>query len=115
MRPLSLEDMASAAHVSSGHLARIFRRRFGIGPVRAVELIRLARAAILLQRSNLTVGAIAQACGFANPFHFSRRFSIAYGLPPRAYRSSRSGEPLEPVRRAGLLTLAQPLLGDEPF
>jgi AraC-like DNA-binding protein len=113
MRPPSLHDMASAAHVSPGHLARLFRGRYGIGPVSAIELIRLARAAILLERSNLTVGAISQACGFVNPFHFSRRFSLAYGLPPRAYRASRPLAPLEPVRRAGLLTLAQPLLGDE--
>lgn len=115
MRPLSLHDMASAARVSPGHLARLFRGRYGIGPVSAIELIRLARAAILLERSNLTVGAISEACGFANPFHFSRRFRVAYGVPPRVYRAARPGEPLDPVRRAGLLGLAQPLLGDELF
>ncbi|HTJ31759.1 MAG TPA: helix-turn-helix transcriptional regulator [Dactylosporangium sp.] len=112
MRPPGVAEMAAAANVSPGHLARIFRRQFGTGPVAAVEAVRLARAAMLLQRSNLSVGAIAEACGFANPFHFSRRFRAAYGLPPRAYREVRPGEPLEPVRRAGLLALAQPLLGE---
>ena len=112
-RPLSLDEMAAAARVSPGHLARIFRQRFGTGPVAAVELIRLAHAAILLQRSNLTVGAIAGVCGFVNPFHFSRRFRTAYGLSPRAYRMSRPLDPLEPVRRAGLLPLARRLLVED--
>jgi AraC-like DNA-binding protein len=113
MQPPGVAEMAAAAKVSPGHLARIFRRRFGIGPVAAVEAVRLARAAMLLQRSNLSVGAIAEACGFANPFHFSRRFRAAYGQPPRAYRDLRPEEPLEPVRRAGLLAFAQPLLGED--
>jgi AraC-like DNA-binding protein len=113
-RPLSLAELAAAAQVSPGHLARLFRQRFGTGPVAAVELIRLARAATLLQRSGLTVGAIAEACGFANPFHLSRRFRVAYGVPPRGYRASPHLDPLEPVRRAGLLPLARQLLVDHP-
>ncbi|GIH15116.1 helix-turn-helix transcriptional regulator [Rugosimonospora africana] len=113
MRPPGMAELAAAANVSPGHLARIFRQRFGTGPVAAVEAVRLARAAMLLQRSNISVGAIAEVCGFANPFHFSRRFRAAYGLPPRAYRQLRPEEPLEPVRRAGLLPLARPLLGED--
>jgi AraC family transcriptional regulator len=113
-RPSSLDEMAAAAQVSPGHLARLFRQRFGTGPVAAVELIRLARAATLLQRSSLTVGAVAEACGFANPFHFSRRFRTAYGVPPRVYRTSLAPDPLDPVRRAGLVPLARQLLTDRP-
>jgi AraC-like DNA-binding protein len=112
-RPLGAAELAAAARVSPGHLARIFRDRFGIGPVGAVELIRLARAAILLERSNLTVGAVSEACGFANPFHFSRRFRAAYGVAPRGYRGERPRDPLDPVRRAGLLALAQRLLVED--
>ncbi|WP_173063602.1 helix-turn-helix transcriptional regulator [Phytohabitans houttuyneae] len=113
-RPMSLSELAAAAQVSPGHLARLFRQRFGTGPVAAVELIRLARAATLLQRSSLTVGAVAEVCGFANPFHLSRRFRVTYGLPPRAYRAAPHLDPLEPVRRAGLLPLARQLLADYP-
>ncbi|MBM7790777.1 helix-turn-helix domain-containing protein [Tenggerimyces flavus] len=110
-RALSLAELATAARVSSGHLSRLFRERFAVGPVAAIELVRLARAATLLQRSNLSVGAVSESCGFANPFHFSRRFSSAYGASPRAYRAaSGEADPLEPVVRAGLLPLAHRLL-----
>ncbi|GAA1863288.1 helix-turn-helix transcriptional regulator [Asanoa iriomotensis] len=109
-RPLDLDELATAARVSPGHLARLFRERYGRGPVGAVELIRLAHAAVLLERSNLTVAAVSDACGFVNPFHFSRRFRNAYGAAPRDYRTGRPSDPLDPVRRAGLLPLARRLL-----
>jgi AraC family transcriptional regulator len=113
-RALSLAELATAARVSSGHLSRLFRERFAVGPVAAIELVRLARAATLLQRSNLSVGAVSESCGFANPFHFSRRFSSAYGVSPRAYRTNHGeADPLEPVVRAGLLPLAHRLLFEE--
>ncbi|MEV4619172.1 helix-turn-helix transcriptional regulator [Asanoa sp. NPDC049573] len=109
-RPLDLAELAAAAHVSPGHLARLFRERYGRGPVGAVELVRLARAAVLLERSNLSVAAISDACGFVNPFHFSRRFRTAYGVAPRDYRTGHPIEPLEPVRQAGLLPIARRVL-----
>lgn len=114
MRPVGVRELADAAGVSAGHLARIFRRRFGTGPVAAVDLIRLARAATLLRHSNLSVAAVAEACGYANPFHFSRRFRGVYGSSPRSYRDrTPPDDPLEPVRRAGLLPLAQRLLFED--
>ena len=110
-RPLPLAELADAVGVSPGHLSRVFRAEYAVGPVAAVELVRLARAATLLQRSNLTVGAVATACGFANPFHFSRRFRATYGVPPRTYRRTQAADdPLAPVARAGLLALAHRLL-----
>lgn len=109
-RPASLTEMAAAAHVSPGHLARVFREHAGTGPVAAVELVRLARAATLLQRSTLTVAAVAEACGFVSPFHFSRRFREAYAMPPRSYRATPSRDPLDPLRQAGLLPFARELL-----
>ncbi|MEV0720557.1 helix-turn-helix transcriptional regulator [Asanoa sp. NPDC050611] len=113
-RPLELAELAAAAHVSPGHLARLFRERYGRGPVGAVELVRLARAAVLLERSNLSVAAVAAACGFVNAFHFSRRFRQAYGCAPRDYRADRPADPLDPVRRAGLFPVARRLLADRP-
>lgn len=112
-RPLSLGELAAAAGVSPGHLSRLFRAEYSVGPVAAMELVRLARAATLLQRSNLTVAAVANACGFSSPFHFSRRFRAVYDVPPRTYRSAHAtDDPHEPLTRAGVLRLARRLLAD---
>ncbi|HEY6739505.1 MAG TPA: AraC family transcriptional regulator [Actinopolymorphaceae bacterium] len=110
-RAFTLADLATAIRVSPSHLGRLFREQWGIGPVAALELIRLARAATLLQRSNLTAAAIADVSGYANPYHFSRRFSQVYGVSPRTYRLERSGDdPLGPVARENLLPLAYAVL-----
>jgi AraC-like DNA-binding protein len=105
-RPLSLRELAAGASISTGYLSRVFRQHYGIGPVAAFELLRLARAATLLARSNLSVAAVAHDCGFANPYHFSRRFHRIYGRPPGRYRhASPRLQPTEPLARAGLLAL----------
>ena len=102
-RRLSLDELAAGACVSAGYLSRLFRHHYGIGPVAAFELLRLARAATLLTRSNLSVAAVADDCGFANPYHFSRRFRRAYGQPPGRYRRlAGRQEPTEPLEQAGL-------------
>jgi AraC family transcriptional regulator len=107
-RPLSLQELAAAAHLSPGYLSRVFRHHYGIGPVAAVELLRLARAATLLTRSNLSVAAVAHDCGFANPYHLSRRFRRVYGQPPGRYRRAVVRlEPNEPLARVGVLALSE--------
>lgn len=108
---VAVEELAVAANVSSGHAHRLFREAYGCGPARALELVRLARAAVALQRSNATLSEVADRSGFANPYHFSRRFTATYGVPPGGFRSAPdSPDPYEPVRHAGLLPVAHALL-----
>lgn len=89
----SLAELAAAATVSEGHLCRLSRQHFGLGLVSALERLRLDRAKTLLARTNLSVREVGAICGFASPFHFSRRFSGVYGAPPRSYRrAAEAGE-----------------------
>lgn len=81
-----VHDLAAAVHLSAGHLSRLTREAFGVGPAAAVEIARLDRAAGLLERTNLTMDRIAADCGFAGPYHLSRRFGLAFGVPPSLYR-----------------------------
>lgn len=107
-RPLSTDELAVASGFSPGHLFRLFRETFRCPPARALELLRLARAATSLQRSNASVAEVAAATGFANPYHFSRRFTAVYGSPPGRFRLLPAAPaPLDPVRAAGLLPLFQ--------
>ena len=104
LRPL-LRYLLSLGEDRSGDQRQTCRRSSGCcspttGPGRwaAFELLRLARAATLLTRSNLSVAAVAEDCGFANPYHFSRRFHRTYGQPPGRYRRAATRlEPTEPL------------------
>jgi len=90
--PVTLEALARAAHVSPAYLCRIFRKHLNLGPLECAGLARLERAASLLVRSNLTIKQIADAVGFASPYHFSTKFRKVYGVAPRDYRwSMQSG------------------------
>lgn len=111
VRLVEVDELAAAANLSTGHVFRVFRSEYGCSPARALELLRLARAATALERSNATLAQVARTSGFANPYHLSRRFRAVYGCPPGAYRALASPpDPLEPLRAAGLLGLTQALL-----
>ena len=86
MAPLCLDDLAAVACVTPEHLCRLFQATTGRSPMETVRLARLDRAASLLARSNYSVAEIADLCGFANPFHFSRRFKDAFGQSPSDLR-----------------------------
>ncbi|RKN40840.1 AraC family transcriptional regulator [Streptomyces hoynatensis] len=102
-RPVPLGRLAAAAGVSVSTLCRTFRARFGLGPVAALERLRLARAEPLLWLSNLPLRAVALQCGFADAYHFSRRFRAVYGVAPSAFRATppESAAP-SPLAAAGL-------------
>lgn len=84
--PLSIAALARAAGVSREHLTRAFSAHFGASPREAQIALRLDRAAHLLVRTGLPIAEVARLCGFADQFHFSRRFRAAYGASPRAFR-----------------------------
>lgn len=86
-RRISLADMATAAGVSRQHLLKLFRLRLGITPTQCLYQCRLGVAADQLAHTGLSIKEIAQHCGFANEFHFSRKFKETHGKSPRAWRA----------------------------
>jgi transcriptional regulator GlxA family with amidase domain len=107
--PVSRAELAAAADVSVAHLARLFRAEFGCGPSRGLELVRLARALVLLRGGSMTVREVGAAVGFADQYHFSHRFRASFGTSPSAYRAASAAErrtvavPREVERLAQLL------------
>lgn len=80
-------DYANALAVSPTHLSRVLRQATG-QPASAMIEERLVREARRnLAYSNLSVSEIAYQLGFSDPAYFSRVFSRATGLSPRAFRA----------------------------
>ena len=86
---LSLMDLAAAAGVSRQYLLKLFRNHRGTSPIRYLYQRRLCVAARQLTHTGLSIKEIAEYCGFANEFHFSRKFKETYGKSPRAWRSQK--------------------------
>jgi len=79
-------SLARLCGCTSDHLIRLFRRHLGRTPVQVVQERRLAVAAQALAYTDDPIEAIAERCGFANRFYFTRVFARAMGAPPAAYR-----------------------------
>lgn len=84
--PLTLADIAAEAHLSVYHFVRVFRAATGETPYRYLTRLRIERARGLLTDSDLTIGQIADRCGFASPGALSTAFLGHVGVRPSVYR-----------------------------
>ena len=85
--------LAELAHASESHFIRMFRRVLGRTPARHVQERRVASAADLLLGTGLTIDEIAERCGFANRYHFSRVFAQLMSHPPARFRALHAERP----------------------
>jgi AraC family transcriptional regulator len=90
--PLTLGGIATVAHVSKFHFARLFRREVRMSPMQYVRWRRILEAQRLLRAGHLPMTLIATGLGFFDQSHFSRAFRAATGLTPYQYASRRIGE-----------------------
>jgi AraC-like DNA-binding protein len=85
-RNISLSDIAAAAGLGVTRLSQIFRERTGRSPVRALNDIRMEKAAALIRHSDLSVTETAAKLGFSSVHYFSRAFKKSHGLSPADFR-----------------------------
>lgn len=81
---LSIEQLATQAHLSPSHFVRLFKRQMGMAPHQYIIQQRVQRARDLLEFSTLTIGEIALAVGFTDNSHLTHHFRQSYGAPPTA-------------------------------
>ncbi|MCX7819108.1 MAG: AraC family transcriptional regulator [Kiritimatiellae bacterium] len=81
-----LEGARRAACCSPNALLYKFRAATGLTPARYLWRLRTERGAAMLTETGLSVAEIADRCGFANPFHFSRCVRRLFAMSPRQLR-----------------------------
>jgi transcriptional regulator GlxA family with amidase domain len=90
--PLTVEDLAEQAGMSSRHFARAFIAETGSTPSKAVERLRIEVARQRVQSSSEAIERVAQVTGFRDPERMRRAFIRAFGQPPQSLRrASRAG------------------------
>jgi AraC family transcriptional activator FtrA len=85
-QPLTVEDLARQASMSSRNLGRHFRLATGTTPLQWLLVQRIRRAQELLETTSDSVEAIAAAVGMGTATTLRRHFNRAIGVPPDAYR-----------------------------
>ena len=90
--PLTVEDMAEQAGMSSRHFARAFIAETGTTPSKAVERLRIEVARQRVQSSSEAIERVAETTGFRDPERMRRAFIRAFGQPPQSLRrAARAG------------------------
>ena len=84
-------DYAGAMSITPGHLNRLCRQAAGQSASAYAEALAMTEACRLLAFTQLPVAEVAYRLGFDDPAHFSRRFRIARGDTPSAYRARFHG------------------------
>jgi len=80
--------------LSRRHFHRRIKELTGLTPGGYIRMMRLERAAQLLEQRAGNVSEIAYRVGFQDPDYFSRLFKPAYGVSPSGF----AGEPASPAQ-----------------
>ena len=84
--PVSIEDIAQAAHISKRACFRLFQERLHMTPVEYMTGYRLRNARQRLADTDESITQIAYSCGLGSSSYFGKRFRERYGCTPAAYR-----------------------------
>ena len=82
----SLSEIAAVVCLSPGRVSKLFAAQIGMSLREYAMSMRLDRARHLLTETSMTVGQIAQALGYTDPFLLSRQFTRRFGVAPSRYR-----------------------------
>lgn len=81
----NVESMADALCMSRSSLLRKIKTLFNLSPIDFIRLIRLKRAAELIQEGKYRVGEICYMVGFSSHSYFSKLFCKQFGMPPKDF------------------------------
>ncbi|WP_079044625.1 MULTISPECIES: helix-turn-helix domain-containing protein [unclassified Streptomyces] len=85
-QPLTVEDLARRAGMSSRHLGRHFRAVTGTTPLQWLLIQRIRHAQELLESTDDSVESVAAATGMGTAATLRRHFHRTVGVPPDTYR-----------------------------
>jgi len=82
----SAEDLARRVGISVTQLRSLCRQAGRESPTNMIWRLKAERATQMIRSTGLTLGEIADSCGYANPFHLSRSVKRYTGDSPRQLR-----------------------------
>jgi AraC-like DNA-binding protein len=95
-RPLSIDDLAAQANMSSSTFHHHFRSMTALSPLQYQKHLRLQEARRLMLAEHLDAATAAFQVGYESPSQFSREYSRLFGAPPlrdiKSLRQMAAGE-----------------------
>jgi transcriptional regulator GlxA family with amidase domain len=94
-KPLTVPDLAEAAHLSTRQFSRAFHDETGQSPAKAIENLRVEAARTLMEQSRHPIDVVARQTGFSDRDHMRRAFLRAFGQPPQVLRRNARLESID--------------------
>ena len=88
--PITLDQLASVACVSTPYLVRLFHATFGTTPLQYINKKKIEKAQIMLITEDAANKDIAYKLGFNDISYFIRLFKKITGQTPQEYRACRA-------------------------
>ncbi len=89
-RQITLQDMAAVAGMTPKYFCRFFHELTGKRPMEYLNSFRVESAAGLLMSGSMSIGEVAENCGFSDPCYFAKLFKRYRGQSPSLFRQSPS-------------------------
>jgi DNA-binding response OmpR family regulator len=86
---LSVEDLSRHVGMSRVSLYHKILELTGQSPVEYIRSVKLERAAVLLEKSDLNVAQISYMVGFATPNYFAKSFKSRFNMQPSEYMAAK--------------------------
>lgn len=87
---ISVEDIAAVCGLNRSYFGKIFKEAIGKTPQEFLLQYRMVKATELLKLTQLSIGDISSAVGYANQLHFSRAFKKIYDVSPREWHNKNN-------------------------
>jgi AraC-like DNA-binding protein len=87
---IRLTAVALRHGISVSYLREMFHRYIGQSPKQYLDQVRYEHAKKRLIYTDLSIKEIGVSCGYADEYHFSKRFKQINGRPPLAFRKQHT-------------------------
>lgn len=84
----SMDDLAEELCISSSGLFAKIKNISGCTPNKLLLLVRLKKAAELLQQDNFRINEVCYMVGFNNPSYFAKCFQKQFGVLPKDFKNN---------------------------
>ena len=89
---LSVKELSKHAGMSRSSLYAKLLQLTGQKPVEYIRSVKLDKAAVLLQKTDMNVAQIAYSVGFSTPNYFAKSFKAKFNMLPSEYIAKMRNE-----------------------
>ena len=93
LNEMSLEMICEEFNFSKNHIINVFKKEFGVTPVKYINNVKLKRAEYLLEATSKSIEDISYESGFNDYSHFYKLFCREKGMSPAQWRSRKHMSP----------------------